>query len=79
MVCYNQTYKNINISAGHQCFCMEPSEQGSFFQADQNESKKWCPTIKTYKNINISVGYERFCMKALEQGLFFRTGQNESK
>ena len=28
-----ETYKNVNISAEYQRFCMKPSEQGSFFQA----------------------------------------------
>ena len=28
-----ETYKNVNISAEYQRFCMNPSEQGSFFQA----------------------------------------------
>ena len=44
-----KTYKNINISANYQYFCMKPSEQGSFFPAGQNESKQWYATIKTYK------------------------------
>ena len=74
-----ETYKNINISVGYQCFCMKPSEQGSFFQAGSNESKQWYGMIETYKNINISVGYQHFCMKPSEQGLFFWAGQNESK
>ena len=65
-----KTYKNINISVGYQCFCMKPSEQGSFFQACQNESKQWYATIKTYKNINISAQYQHFCMKPSEQGSF---------
>ena len=34
-----ETYKNIKISVGYQRFCMKPSEQGSLFQAGQNESK----------------------------------------
>ena len=51
-----KTYKH-NISAQYQYFCTKPSEQGSFFQAGQNESKQWYAMIKTYKNINISVGY----------------------
>ena len=32
---------------------MQPSEQGSFFQASQNESKEWYATTETYENINI--------------------------
>ena len=48
-----ETDKNINISAEYQWFCMKPSEQGSFFQAGQNESKEWCATTETYENINI--------------------------
>ena len=66
-----ETYKNINISAEHQLFCMKPSEQGSFFRASQNESKEWYATVKTYKNINISVEYQRFCTKPSEQGSVF--------
>ena len=38
-----KTYKNINISVGYQCFCMKPSEQGSWVQIvicyDQNLQK----------------------------------------
>ena len=49
VVCYNQTYKNVNISAEYQQFCMKPSEQGLFFQADQNESKEWYAKIKLTK------------------------------
>ena len=43
-----KTDKNINISVGYQRFCMKPSEQGSFFQAGQNESKELYATIETY-------------------------------
>ena len=50
-----KTFKNINISAEYQWFCMKQSEQGSFFQAGQNESKEWYATTKTYENINISM------------------------
>ena len=64
---------------GYQHFHMKPSEQGSFFQASQNESKQWYATIKTYKNINISARYQRFSTKPSEQGSFFWAGQNESK
>ena len=32
---------------GYQRFCTKPSEQGSFFQASQNESKQWYAMIKT--------------------------------
>ena len=74
-----ETYKNINISAGYQRFCIKPLQQGSFFWAGQNESKEWYATIETYKNINISAGYQHFCTKPSEQGLFFRAGWNESK
>ena len=35
-----KTYKNINISARYQYFCMKPSEQSLFFRAGQNESKE---------------------------------------
>ena len=33
--------KNLNISVEYQNICTQPSEQGSFFQASQNESKEW--------------------------------------
>ena len=66
-----KTYKNINISAWYQYFCMKPSEQGSFFWASRNESKQWYAMIKTYKNINISAQYQYFCTKPSEQGSFF--------
>ena len=69
-----KTYKNIIISAGYQQFYTKPSEQGSFFQAGQNESKEWYAMIETYKNINISVEYQWFCTKPSEQGSFFRAG-----
>ena len=42
-----ETYENVNISAEYQWFCTKPSEQGSFFQASQNESKEWYATIET--------------------------------
>ena len=58
-----ETYENVNISAKYQGFCMKSPEQGSFFQAGQNESKEWYAMIKTYKNVNISAGYQQFCMK----------------
>ena len=58
---------------------MKPSEQGSFFQAGQNESKEWYAMIETYENVNISAEYKQFCTKPSEQGLFFQAGQNESK
>ena len=66
-----ETYKNINISAEYQQFHMKPSEQGSFFQAGQNESKEWYAMIETYKNVNISAEHQWLCTKPLEQGLFF--------
>ena len=66
-----ETYKNVNISVEYQWFCMKPSEQGSFFQANQNESKEWYAMIETYKNINISAEYQWFCTKPSEQGSFF--------
>ena len=66
-----KTYKNVNISAEYQWFCMKPSEQGLFFQADRNESKEWYARIKTYKNVNISVEYQWFCTKPSEQDSFF--------
>ena len=65
-----KTYKNINISAQYQYFCMKPSEQGLFFWAGQNEFKQWYAMIKTYKNINISARYQYFCMKPSEQAQF---------
>ena len=66
-----ETYENVNISAEYQRFCMKPSEQGSFFRANRNESKEWYAMIETYKNINISAEYQLFCMKPSEQGSFF--------
>ena len=50
-----ETYENVNISAEYQHFCMKPSEQGSFSQAGQNESKEWYAMTKSYENINISI------------------------
>ena len=50
-----KTCKNVNISAEYQWFCTKLSEQGSFFQAGQNESKEWYATTKTYENVNISM------------------------
>ena len=46
--------KTLNISAKSRLICAEPSEQGSFFQADQNESKECYAMIKTDGNLNIS-------------------------
>ena len=66
-----ETYENVNISVEYQQFCTKPSEQGSFFQASQNESKECYATIETYKNVNISAEYQQFCMKPSEQGSFF--------
>ena len=60
----------LNISAEYQQFCTNPSEQGSFFKASQNESKEWYAMIKTYEKVNISVQYQQFCMKPSEQGRF---------
>ena len=39
-----KTYKNINISAQYQYFCMKPSEQGSFFK----RQSKWVQTVVCY-------------------------------
>ena len=50
-----ETYKNINISAEYQRFCMKPSEQGSFFWASWNKSKEWYAMTETYEDINISM------------------------
>ena len=50
-----KTYENVTISAEYQQFCMKPSEQVSFSQAGQNESKEWYATTKTYEIINISI------------------------
>ena len=66
-----KSYKNINISVEYQLFCTKPSEQGSYIQASQNESKEWYATVETYANVNISVEYQCFCMKPSEQGSFF--------
>ena len=49
-----KTDENSNISAESQPICTKPSEQGSFFQAGQNESKEWYTMIKTDGNLNIS-------------------------
>ena len=65
-----ETYKNVNISAEYQRFCTKPSKQGSFFQADQNESKEWYAMIETYKNINIPAEYQWFCTKPSERACF---------
>ena len=48
-----ETYKIINSSVEYQWFSTKPSEQGSFFQAGQNESKEWYATTETDENINI--------------------------
>ena len=72
-------YAPLNILAKYERFCTKPSEQGSFCQAGQNESKEWYAMIKTYENINISAEYQQFCMKPSEQGSIFQAGQNESK
>ena len=49
-----KTDKNLNISVESLQICTEPSEQGSFFQAGQNESKECYAMIKTNENSNIS-------------------------
>ena len=67
-----KTYKKVNISEEYQLFCMKPSEQGSFFQASQNESKECYARIKTYKSTNISTEYQWFCKKLPEQASFFQ-------
>ena len=50
-----KTDKTLNISAESQLICTEPSEQGSFYPAGQNESKEWYAMIKTDEKLNISV------------------------
>ena len=74
-----KTDKNLNISADSQLICTKLSEQGSFFQASQNESKKCYARIKTDKNLNISADSQLICTKLSEQGSFFQASQNESK
>ena len=69
-----KTYENINISVEYQWFCTKPSEEGSFFQAGQNESKEWYAMITTCETVNISVEYQWFCTKPSEQGSFFQAG-----
>ena len=61
----------LKILAEYEWFCTKPSEQDSFFQTGQNESKEWYATIETYKNVNISAEYQLFCTKPSEQGSFF--------
>ena len=49
-----KTDKNLNISADSQLICTELSEQGSFFPAGLNESKKCYAMIKNEKKLNFS-------------------------
>ena len=49
-----KTDKYPNIFAESWPICTKPSEQGSFFQTGQNESKECCAMIKTDGNLNIS-------------------------
>ena len=42
-----KTDEKLNISVESQPICTQLSEQGSFFQASQNESKACDATIKT--------------------------------
>ena len=50
-----------NISVESQPICTKPSEQGSFLQACQNESKEWYAMIKTDGNLNISAESQLIC------------------
>ena len=66
-----KTDENLNISADSQLICTKLSEQGSFFHAGENESKKCYATIKTDINFNISADSQPICTERLEQGSFF--------
>ena len=66
-----ETYKNINISAGYQCFCMKPSEQGSFFSS----RLKWVQIVVCYdqnlqKHKYLS-GISTFLHETFRTGLIF--------
>ena len=74
-----KTDENSNISAEFWLICTEPSEQGSFFQASQNEFKECYAMIKTDENSNISAESWSICTEPSEQGSFFQASQNESK
>ena len=65
-----KTDENLNISAKSQLICTEPSEQGLFFQASQNESKECYAMIKTDENSNISAESQPICAEPSEQGSF---------
>ena len=47
-----KTDKNLNISVDSQPILTKLSEQGSFFYASQNESKKLYVMIKTEQEVN---------------------------
>ena len=63
-----KTYGNLNIKS--QPICTKPSEQGSFFRANRNESKECYAMIKTDRNINISAESQQICTEPPEQGSF---------
>ena len=65
-----KTDKNLNISADSQPIWIELSEQGSFFQASRNESKKCYVMIKTDENFNISADSQPIWTELSEQGSF---------
>ena len=65
-----KTDENSNISADSQLICTKLAEQGSFFHANQNESKKCYATIKTDKNFNISADSQLICTELSEQAHF---------
>ena len=76
---YDQNWQKLYISVDSQQICTQLSEQGSFFQASRNESKKCYAMIKTDDNWNISADSELICTQLLEQGLFFWASQNEPR
>ena len=65
-----KTYKNLNISADSQLICTKLSEQGSFFWAGQNESKKSYAVIKTEQKVNFSSGF------SMELGISLHVGHS---
>ena len=74
-----KTDEDSSISVKSQLICTEPSEQGLFFEASQNESKECYAMIKTDKNLNISMKSWLIYTEPSEQGLFFQASRNESK
>ena len=70
VVCYDWNLQNLNISVGYQCFWTKPSEQGSFFQAGQNESNSGMLWSKLTKHKYLS-GISMFLHKSFRTGLIF--------